>query len=97
MRKAEYMSGRLCKVPGITCRKIDEEVIIVNNECTKMLTLNSTAASIWELCDGTMSVEDIANKMEDQYNADGEVIRNDVVEVVAGLIAKGYLKESSEW
>lgn len=53
------------------------------------LVLNETAAAVLELCDGTRTIEQIANELSPRYG--GADIRDDVAELIDGVAAQGLL------
>lgn len=55
------------------------------------LHLNNTAFSIFELCDGTNSIQMILNKMFEAYDVDMEVLKNDVITNLYSLWKVGLL------
>jgi hypothetical protein len=48
-------------------------------------------ARIWELCDGSVSVDEIAERVAEEYDAPLETIRADTRELVEELEAEGLL------
>jgi hypothetical protein len=88
------MLDKIERDPDVIWRKIDDNVVILSHYSTEpaLITLNSTAAYIWELCDGTMNARDIAMMMQEQFTASYEEIYDDVVTVLNRLADKGFLK-----
>lgn len=58
----------------------------------RVLTPDDTAVAILVLCDGTRSVQAIAQSLAESYDASAEQIQADVVELLQGLADKGYVK-----
>jgi coenzyme PQQ synthesis protein D (PqqD) len=48
-------------------------------------TLNETAAHIWHLCDGNRCLDNIADAMADEFNADRKLILKDIRETILML------------
>ena len=90
------MLDRLERDPDVIWRKFDDKVVIISGEGTELITLNSTAAYIWEQCDGTRNAKDIANMMQEQFAAGIEEICDDVTIVLKKLLDKGFLKRSGK-
>ena len=90
------MSIRMERVPDIIWRKIDDNVVIVKEDGTELVTLNSTATYIWDKCDGKMNAEDIAAAIEEQFTASFEEIYNDVLAAMNRLEDMGLLKKADE-
>jgi hypothetical protein len=53
--------------------------------------LNEVGSRIWELCDGTRSVEEIAHAIVGEFEIDEETARRDAAEFVQGLLAQRLL------
>lgn len=69
--------------PSIVTRKTENEYVLVpvtNNiaDMTSVYTLNETGAFIWELIDGTKSVEDLIEAVIDKYDVDQKKATKDV-------------------
>ena len=62
----------------LVSRKVDNELLIVDQRNNKIHRLNASAEFILSLCDGQFSVEEIVNKSFENFDADEEQIRNDV-------------------
>jgi hypothetical protein len=90
------MYDKVERVPDVIWRKIDDKVVIIGDQGTELITLNSTAAYIWERCDGTMNANDIAKMMQEQFTASLEEIYDDVIAVLKRLGDKGFLKKSDK-
>ena len=85
------MPDKLLRADEVVWRKIDDNVVIVDVDATNILTLNSTAAFLWEQCDGTRNEKEIAEVMADTYDADYNEILEDVTETTKQLEEKGLL------
>jgi pyrroloquinoline quinone biosynthesis protein D len=59
----------------------------------RILTPDQTAVAVLQLCDGERTVEEIAEKLAEDYSAPADVIAGDVVDLLQGLADKGYIKE----
>lgn len=59
----------------------------------RILTPDQTAVAVLQLCDGERTVEEIAEKLAEDYSAPANIIAGDVVDLLQGLADKGYIKE----
>jgi hypothetical protein len=78
------------KDPNIVARKIAGEIILVPikqnaGDLSSIYTLNGVGARIWELIDGTMSIEDIINSIVAGYEVTPEQAEADIVEFITKL------------
>jgi hypothetical protein len=53
--------------------------------------LDPVGGRIWQLCDGTRSVRQIAEAIGDEYDTAGQSVKEDVVELVSELIHESLL------
>ena len=51
----------------------------------EMVTLNSTAADMWEMCDGCLNAEEISMKIADKYSHDIDEVFKDVLALLSKL------------
>lgn len=52
---------------GFFEEKIDTELVLYHSETAQVIYLNSTAALVWRLCDGTRSIGEIIEVIEGAY------------------------------
>ncbi|WP_186403939.1 PqqD family protein [[Actinomadura] parvosata] len=75
---------------GTRVRRVGGRVVLILE--SGGLELNQTAESVWMLCTGTASVADIVKQITEEYDADEEDIRADVVELLEELESLGALE-----
>jgi hypothetical protein len=73
------------KDPNMVSRKIADEVILVPirqnvGDLESIYTLNETAARIWELIDSKIKVEEIKEKLIEEFKVTPEEVEKDIVE-----------------
>lgn len=56
-----------------------------------MHQLNLVGAHIWNLCDGTRSLEDISKALAAEFDAEPSEVEGDVAEFVKNLFERGWL------
>jgi hypothetical protein len=89
------MSGKVERDPNVIWRKIDDSVVIIKEDGTKFLTLNNTAAYIWEKCNGEMDAKAIATKLQEQFTVSFEETYDDVLNALKILEDNGLLKKGT--
>lgn len=77
-------------------RTVDGEMIIVSAANSNIISLNSTGALVWELGDGTHSIDEIAAAVTEAFDVSEETARHDVLAFVDALAAEGLLESSAE-
>ena len=60
------------------------------------VSLNSPAASILELCDGTRNVNDIVDELGASVGRDSKVIAGDVAAAIEQLLTIGLLRAAAQ-
>ncbi len=73
----------------------DEESLLASNEY-KYEKINKTASEIFELCDGTNSIDNIANILSKRYNEQYEKAKSLVYNFINESVKKDYLYISDE-
>ncbi len=66
------------RVSDFLLERIDENVLLYHPGLTKTIHLNQTAAIVWDMCDGTRSVQEIADTLGLEYPDAVAEIREDV-------------------
>jgi PqqD family protein of HPr-rel-A system len=79
--------------PDLIARRIEGEVVVLDQEAGKVHQLNPTASRIWECCDGSASIADIAARVAEEFDVPAGTAHEDVVSALAeferlGLLAK---------
>ena len=81
-------------IPVKTALKTRREgdMLIASNESGHVYYLNETAAYIWCIITGTSSIEDLQQKISDEYKADPERVKEDVVNFIRDMQWKKLLR-----
>lgn len=74
-------------------RMVDGEMIVVSASRGSILALNPTAALVWERADGTVSVDDLARGLAEEYEIDPAAAAADIDEFLDELRGEGLLRE----
>ena len=82
--------------PSIVSRMIAGETILVPirknvGDMEHIYTLNETGARIWELIDGTHTVEEVLQQIVREFEVDPEQAKSDLLELIDGLLEQGTL------
>lgn len=68
---------------GVRVRRVGGRVVLILQ--SGGVELNETAESVWTLCSGAVSVDEIVSHIADEYDAEVDQVRADVVELVEEL------------
>ncbi len=77
---------------GLVVQELSGEVLVYDRERNKAHCLNSTAARVWEYCDGKRSVAQIARAIEGEINAP---VDEDVIWLGVEQLSKTHLLQES--
>lgn len=77
--------------PDVTVTDIDDEIILYDPSDGSTHALNLTGALVWDLCDGTRTLEEIADTVADDFGRPRERTRPDVETLVVRLYALGLI------
>jgi hypothetical protein len=72
-------------------RIVDNEAVILSEEGKWLHQLNDVGTEIWNMCDGTLCLTEIADKLCNMFYAEEGVIQNDVQSFFAELSKKGLI------
>jgi hypothetical protein len=78
--------------PDVTYRTIDGETVILNRQEGRLHQLNPTASFIWNCCDGTLKIDEIADRLANAYEIDSITGRKDVEEILSKLRSLNLLQ-----
>ena len=72
-------------------RTIDGEAVVVNLKGSTFHTLNPVATFIWEQADGQTKIEQMIEKICQEFEVDWDTAEKDCLEFLGGLISKGLV------
>jgi Coenzyme PQQ synthesis protein D (PqqD) len=81
---------------GIVKQEMSGSLLLFNMEDGQYYTLNDVGRRVWELCDGTRSLSDIAEDLSHEYDSPAAAIRDDVLELVGDLADAALLVPVAE-
>jgi Coenzyme PQQ synthesis protein D (PqqD) len=79
---------------GATAVELDDNVALYDDVGQLLIMLNSSAALIWECCDGAMTVDDMVRQLTVTHAADSAEIAGDVRRTVAKLAELGLVVQT---
>ncbi len=80
---------------SVVTRKIDNELLVVDQENDKIHQFNRSAAFIWDHCDGQNSVNDIIKVTLDKFEANEVQVSEDVTAILENLISLNLIELES--
>ena len=79
--------------PDILTESIEDEMVVFVPETDQTHLLNLTAAAIFELCDGAMTVKDIIKTLKESVNETPEGMKEEIYKTLSEYIEKGLLEQ----
>ena len=79
--------ARLRKMNHLIQHDMDDEVLVYDPVVDRTHRLNVSASRIWELCDGTRSLEEIARVLTEQFEVEFVIDQKNVLGSVFGYRA----------
>ncbi len=95
--RAEWPDGssRPVRREGADAVALDDNVALYDDVGQLLIMLNSSAAAIWELCDGTTTLDDMMRELAERHEADADVIGQDVRQTVCKLAELGLVVDAA--
>ena len=72
-------------------QRASDTPILLNLESGQYYVLNEVGGRVWELCDGTRSVEEVIAMLSQEYDAPTETLTADVLELLTDLVNENLL------
>ena len=86
-----WLQARPKKHPRTASRLVDGEAVIVLPGEGTVKVLNDVGSRVWELADGTRTVDDMVETIYDEYDVDRDQAQEDVIEFVTTMVAANLL------
>ena len=88
---SEHNQSKPVHHPRIASRIYSGEVVIINPDLNRVQLLNTVGSRIWELADGSRSVNEIITILTEEYDVEEEQARQSVTIFLQGLEEKGLI------
>jgi pyrroloquinoline quinone biosynthesis protein D len=80
------------RMSGVQEHRLGGEMLLYVPESQTAHALNSSAVAIWELCDGTLTIDEIAEELGPRVGRSGAALLPDVILTVTRLSELGLLE-----
>ena len=81
--------------PGVLHYDVLDEMVVYCPDSMQAASLNESARAIWELCDGTRTIEDICTELASQVGLPKEQLQDDVNSVIDRLRQLDFLRDNA--
>lgn len=89
--KVDSLLQRPIHTPNVASRVYGADAVIISPDEGMVRMLNPTATRIWQLADGSRSVEEIATTLTEEYEVDSHQAHQAVVTLLGELVDKGLI------
>ena len=69
----------------VLTQRIDEAVVLLDADSGKYYSLDEVGGRLWELCDGTRTLRQLAAVIGEEYEAPVKIVEADITELLAEL------------
>ena len=80
----------------VAARMLGDEMVIMSAKDSTLFTLNPVATVIWNAADGTKTLEQISERVCDEFEVSPEMALTDAKELVADLAKHGIVLISEQ-
>lgn len=91
--RVERAGARLKRRDDAICHPVANELVVWDARRDTAVSLNLSAAAVWDLCDGTLTQEDITAELAELVGCDPEMLRADVEKTVQELMTLDLIEE----
>lgn len=81
---------------GASAVELDDNLAVYDDVGQLLILLNSSAGSVWQLCDGSTTVAQMVQVLSEAYPDDASVIADDVRGTLRKLAEIGLVSERPE-
>jgi hypothetical protein len=79
---------------GASGVELDDKIAVYDDVGQLMILLNSSAGAVWNLCDGSTTVDEIVRALTETYPDQAAVIGEDVRETLRKLVEIGLVTKA---
>lgn len=79
------------RASDVAFRQVEDDMVIVSASRGSICTVNPVGAFVWEMADGTVSVDDIVSRVCATFDVDEPDARADVDRFLAELVELGVM------
>ncbi len=84
------------KKAGVMAQQVLDEMVLYDGNTEMGYSLNASARSIWDLCDGSRTLATICDAIAEELEIEPTMLHSDVRTTVSELLKLGLLKPAAE-
>jgi len=86
------LASTVCRSENNLAAEIDDELVLMSVEKASYYGLDAIGADIWRRLDKPVLVSDLCTALGNEYDADADTIRRDVLALLERLAAEGMIE-----
>ena len=79
--------------PGILVSQVDGSLVLLDAKGGNYFALDEVGCRIWELSDGSKSIEEVAQALADEYAAPTDEIEADIIELLSEMANENLVEQ----
>jgi hypothetical protein len=83
------LATRLAATPHVRFRRFEDEGVVVDQKRAEALVLNEVGTRLMEVADGSRTLQECAELLGDEFDADASLIERDVLRFAGELVEAG--------
>ena len=83
---------RVARKPGVALSRTGDQALLVDDEGGSVHVVNRTAARVWELCDGSPTVESVVESFARDYQLAPATARSDIAHILDSFRGLGLVE-----
>lgn len=77
----------------VMTQQVEGDAVLLDIDSGQYFSLNDVGGMVWELCDGSRSVEDVAELVSSEFDVDTSAALSDAIELLETLVGAGLVVE----
>lgn len=78
--------------PDTIYRRLEDEIVVINLASDKIFNLNLTGARFWELLTSGITLNQVKNKMLDEFEVPEATLTDEIIHLLKNLIQEGLIR-----
>lgn len=95
MKGIRFISSVPARCDGVTLCPLEDEALLYDTNRRKIFVVNATAALVWQLCDGEISIERIERKLRSRFADTDSDVASDIREILGSFERHGLVTKES--
>ena len=82
----------LAQEAGLSATEVDGRVVVLNLEAASYFDLNRVASDVWGMLSSPCRVEDILQRLSQNYDVDMKIVTRDVMAFLQSMVAQRLVR-----